>query len=239
MQKMSVSVPDSTMEAIDAEIKRLGVSRSHFVVEAIDFYTGAGRNFKNEIHRINEELIIKTEEAKSLSNKVLQLEERIPTIESQSRMKDYDINRINNELAQKINENKSLSEKVLQLEDSVPTIENKLAEAKKELDSKAGEVFQKDKKIHTLENQIKDRDETIKSKVSEIEQINAQIDQIRNQLNEAERLKEKLGSALQAKEDEVSFLRGHVAQLTQSISQLSLKPGEEEIKKKGWWQFWK
>jgi len=27
--------------------------------------------------------------------------------------------------------------------------------------------------------------------------------------------------------------------LTQSISQLSLKPGEEEIKKKGWWQFWK
>jgi hypothetical protein len=29
------------------------------------------------------------------------------------------------------------------------------------------------------------------------------------------------------------------AQLTQSISQLALKPGEEEIKKKGWWQFWK
>jgi len=36
----------------------------------------------------------------------------------------------------------------------------------------------------------------------------------------------------------ISFLRGHVAQLTQSISQLSLKPGKEEIKKKGWWQFW-
>jgi hypothetical protein len=29
---------------------------------------------------------------------------------------------------------------------------------------------------------------------------------------------------------------GHIAQL---ISQLSLKPGGEEIKKKGWWQFWK
>ena len=28
-------------------------------------------------------------------------------------------------------------------------------------------------------------------------------------------------------------------QLTQSISQLSLKPGDEEIKKKGWWRFWK
>jgi hypothetical protein len=37
----------------------------------------------------------------------------------------------------------------------------------------------------------------------------------------------------------VTFLQGHVAQLTQSISQFALKPGEEEIKKKGWWQFWK
>ena len=239
MQKMSVSVPDSTMEVIDAEIKRLRVSRSHFVVEAIDFYTGSGRNLKNEIDRINEELMIKTEESKSLSNKVLQLEERIPTIESQSRMKDYDINRINNELAQKINENKSLSEKVLQLEESVPTIENKLAEANKELNSKSVEVFQKDKKIHTLENQIAERDGKIKSKLSELEQINAQNDQIRNQLNEAERLKEKLGSALQAKEDEVSFLRGHVSQLTQSISQLALPPSQEEAKVKGWWRFWK
>ena len=30
----------------------------------------------------------------------------------------------------------------------------------------------------------------------------------------------------------ISFLREHVVQLTQSISQLALKPGEEEIKKK-------
>ena len=50
---------------------------------------------------------------------------------------------------------------------------------------------------------------------------------------------DKLKEAMKVKDDDVSFLRGHVAQLTQSISQLSLKPGEEEIKKKGWWQFWK
>ena len=30
----------------------------------------------------------------------------------------------------------------------------------------------------------------------------------------------------------ISFIRGHVAQLTQSISQLALKPGEGEIKRK-------
>jgi chromosome segregation ATPase len=59
---------------------------------------------------------------------------------------------------------------------------------------------------------------------------------------EHERLKvayEKTLEAMKVKDDEIAFLRGHVAQLTQSISQLSLKPGEEEIKKKGWWLFWR
>jgi hypothetical protein len=48
----------------------------------------------------------------------------------------------------------------------------------------------------------------------------------------------KYEMALKSKEDEISFLRGHVAQLTQSISQFALLPGDEEIKK-GWWQFWR
>ncbi len=41
------------------------------------------------------------------------------------------------------------------------------------------------------------------------------------------REKEKLEVALKAKDDEVGFLRGHVAQLTQSISQLALPPMTE------------
>jgi hypothetical protein len=41
------------------------------------------------------------------------------------------------------------------------------------------------------------------------------------------------------KDDEIGFLRGHVAQLTQSIGQFALRPGDEEIKKKGWLQFWR
>jgi hypothetical protein len=49
----------------------------------------------------------------------------------------------------------------------------------------------------------------------------------------------KLGDALELNHEEIAFLRGHVSLLTQSISQLSLKPGEEEIRAKHWWQFWK
>jgi hypothetical protein len=45
--------------------------------------------------------------------------------------------------------------------------------------------------------------------------------------------------SLKGKEDEIAFLRGHIDQLTQSISQLSLPPSHEEAKAKHWWQFWK
>jgi multidrug resistance efflux pump len=31
----------------------------------------------------------------------------------------------------------------------------------------------------------------------------------------------------------------NVSQLTQTVSQLSLPPGQEVAKKKGWWQFWR
>ena len=36
---------------------------------------------------------------------------------------------------------------------------------------------------------------------------------------------------------DLEMIREHVSQLTQSISQFALKPGEEEAKKKGWWKF--
>jgi uncharacterized cupin superfamily protein len=34
-------------------------------------------------------------------------------------------------------------------------------------------------------------------------------------------------------DEQIGFLEGHVTHLTQSISQLALKPGDEDIKKKG------
>ena len=45
---------------------------------------------------------------------------------------------------------------------------------------------------------------------------------------------------IRQKDQEIAFLHSHIAQLTQSIGQIALKPGEEESKKKGWWRkFWR
>ena len=41
------------------------------------------------------------------------------------------------------------------------------------------------------------------------------------------------------KVNDIARPRGHVTQLTQSISQLALPPGQEEARAKSWWQFWR
>jgi hypothetical protein len=44
---------------------------------------------------------------------------------------------------------------------------------------------------------------------------------------------------LSLKDEEISFLRGHLSQLSEKIPR-ALPPSEEEIKKRGWsWRFWK
>mgnify|MGYP000884412804 FL=1 len=43
---------------------------------------------------------------------------------------------------------------------------------------------------------------------------------------------------LRLKDEEISFLRGHVSQISEKLPK-ALPPSEDEAKKKGWWQFWK
>ncbi len=64
---------------------------------------------------------------------------------------------------------------------------------------------------------------------AEMDQLSKTREELAASRAEADKLKETLN----LRNQDVSFLQGHVSQLTQSISQLSLKPGEEEIKKKG------
>ena len=108
-----------------------------------------------------------------------------------------------------------------------------------ELNKSQTEVMQIGRKIAKLENQLAEKDKAIESKSKDVMQFEEKLNHAYADVMQARQEVTKYESALKTKEDEVAFLRGHVAQLTQSISQLSLKPGEEEIKKKGWWQFWK
>jgi chromosome segregation ATPase len=115
-----------------------------------------------------------------------------------------------------------------------------LHNAQLELNKSQTEVMQLKRQITKLENQLAEKDGVIESKAKDVMQAEEKLNLSYADVMQARAEIAKYESALKSKEDEVSFLRGHVAQLTQSISQLSLKPGDEEIKKKGWsWRFWK
>ena len=85
--------------------------------------------------------------------------------------------------------------------------------------------------------------EQLRSKLSKLQEekklLQADFTRCKEELERCKVDKEKIGEAMRLKDNEIDFLRGHVSQLTQSISQLALPPSQEEAKKKGWWQFWK
>jgi hypothetical protein len=45
--------------------------------------------------------------------------------------------------------------------------------------------------------------------------------------------------SIRQKDEMIAFLQAHIAQLTQTVSQLALPPSQEEAKKRGWWRFWR
>jgi chromosome segregation ATPase len=123
---------------------------------------------------------------------------------------------------------------------------SELASTKAALDKAREDLDQRWSEITTLRAEIT----ALKAELSQVrsayekvmitnDQIKKGADQAASELEGLRRDQDHYKSTIEMKDKQIGFLEGHVAQLTQSISQLSLKPGEEEIKKKGWRQFWK
>ena len=85
--------------------------------------------------------------------------------------------------------------------------------------------------------------EQTRRKVSQLEDQMAkaliELEKARSDMLLLERDLAHYQDTIKLKDQEIGFLQAHIAQLVQSISQLALTPGEEEIKKRGWWQFWR
>ena len=92
---------------------------------------------------------------------------------------------------------------------------------------------------HLKRTEEKAREEATQAKTradklqGELEQANKDMGGLREELVTSKNEADKLREAMNLKTDKVNFQRGHVSQLTQSISQLALPPSQEEAKKKG------
>jgi len=98
--------------------------------------------------------------------------------------------------------------------------------------------------------QLKRAEENAREDVAQIEsKLHAIEDQIASTLIELEKARSDMilmehdkahyQDTITQKDQQITFLQAHIAQLTQSISQLALPPSQEEAKAKHWYQFWK
>jgi chromosome segregation ATPase len=67
----------------------------------------------------------------------------------------------------------------------------------------------------------------------------AELEKARSDMSLLEHDKAHFQDTIKQKDQEIAFLQAHIAQLTQSISQLALPPSQEEARAKSWWQFWR
>jgi chromosome segregation ATPase len=232
MPRITVDISDAVLSKIDAEAEKQKVSRSKWAASAIDAY-------------------LKQKDSKS-DAQVHQLETRVMQLQQELDAKDAekDTHRADADMMQRVH----------QLEAQVMQLQAQLAAKTSDLEAQTADLLVKEEELKKLktDNELKWRETSqlrseisqfkreLESTHSKIEKLQAELD---NKRTEAERAhietetlrrdQDHYKDTLAIKDKQIGFLEGHIAQLTQSISQLSLKPGEEEIKKKGWWQFWR
>ena len=114
------------------------------------------------------------------------------------------------------------SNEAIDYKSEIDKLDVQLSDKAKELEALSNEVLPLKEQIHTLENTLEEKEKKIDSLSCELLWLKDGNIRSRDDLDNMQREKEKLEVALKAKGDEVDFLRSHVAQLTQSISQLAL-----------------
>jgi chromosome segregation ATPase len=128
----------------------------------------------------------------------------------------------------------------------IDSLRNELESLRSERDSLKKEMDEKWSENRRLRSETESQKKVIDSLTIKLDQATIKIDSLTSSVDQDkiafDSLQKDLNHALDTikqKDEMIGFLQAHISQLTQSISQLALKPGDEEIKSKHWYQFWK
>src|SRR5512136_528869 len=128
----------------------------------------------------------------------------------------------------------------------IDSLKKELDSLRSERDSLKKEVDDKWSENRKLRSENETQKKAIDSLTIKLDQATIKIDSLTSlgdqKKIEFDSLQKDLTHAIDTiknKDEMINFLQAHIAQLTQSISQLSLPPSQEEAKAKSWWQFWK
>jgi len=141
--------------------------------------------------------------------------------------------------------NKRLEEEVEKLKDSEKSVQEDAAHAKEELiqlrltnESQWKESQKLKKAEESARIEVAQLGLKLKKLEAQVASTVPELETLRNDMSHATLKEAHFVETLKLKDQHIAFLEAHLAQLTQTIGQIALKPGEEEIKKKGWWRFW-
>ena len=254
MGRVTVHIADSLLSALDEEAHNKSISRSQAVAKAIELFISGDNqavlDAHNKLSEAHNKLSASEEEVMRLKQELSKLENQIAeknnTIESNSsdvmRLEE-DVKRIRADLEQAHVDNAQLK---LQI-DQAADLKNELDQLKirynkslseaterwEELKSYKSEVTKLKKLLEEAQTTNMHLKDDLINRQSETDQFAKTREELAATKMEADKLKE----AIRVRDDDVAWLRGHVAQLTQ---QLALPPSQEEAKSnKHFWQFWR
>jgi chromosome segregation ATPase len=236
MGRVTVHIADDMLSALDSEAHNRSISRSQAVAKAIElFITGEDQKTHNELSEAHNKLSASKEEVMCLRQELSKLENRIAEKDKALESSSSDVMRLTEEVKRIV----KLHEEAEHNKDDFKSKYNQcLTDATQrweELKSYKADVTKLKKQLEEFQATTQRLKDELLNRQSETDQLAKTREELAVTRMEADKLKETIS----LRNQDVTFLQGHVAQLTQSISQFALKPGEEEIKKKGWWRFWR
>jgi chromosome segregation ATPase len=246
-------VDQETVDLLDADAEKLEINRSQWILQAIKAYLHAkGDEWIKEKATLQHQLGDANAERSQLKKLLDYTDTELKAITSSRLSVDTEVTRLRTESEQQKTELERASSEVIQLKqqlDQFADLQNNFDQLKRRYDQSLSDATQRWEETKALKSEItklkKQLEEsqatnlTLKDDLIKRQSETDLLAKTREELAASKMEAEKLKETISLRNQDVTFLQGHVAQLTQSISQLSLKPGEEEIKKKGWWQFWK
>jgi len=253
MGRVTVHVADSLLSALDEETHNRNISRSQAVAKAIEIFISGDNqavlDAHNKLSEAHNKLSASEEEVmrlrQDLSKFANQIAEKDKTLESNGIdviRREGEVKRIQADLEQAHVDNAQLK---LQI-DKATDLKNDFDQLKTRYDQSLSENTSRWEETKALKSEItklkklleesQAASQHLKDDLLKRQSETDQLAKIREELALARMEADKLKEAMRVRDDDVAWLRGHVAQLTQ---QLALPPSQEEAKAKGWWRFWR
>jgi chromosome segregation ATPase len=239
MGRVTVHVADTMLSALDEEAHNRSISRSQAVANAIEFFISGNSqavlDAHNELSEAHNKLSASEEE-------VMHLKQQLSELNKQLAEKDISLESSNSEvmhLSEEVKRIVKLQEEAEHNKDDYEALRRKYDQLTSENSSR----WEETKALKTENTKFKkDLDEArsasqkLKDELLKRQAETDLLAKVREELAAIKSDRDRLQEAMRVRDDDVAWLRGHVAQLTQ---QLALPPSQEEARAKSWWQFWR